>query len=87
MCIRDSSEVLWNESVSLTYPTDLTPDTPYRVSADTSFVIKGWLFKKQTTPARTIFEIDTTTYATPDIEELTGLITDAASLSAYNATY
>lgn len=38
------SEVLWSGSVSLTYPDELQPNQPARVSADTSFTIKGWLF-------------------------------------------
>ena len=43
------SEVLWSGDVSLTYPTELQATDPYRVTADTSFTIKGWLFpaKKQ----------------------------------------
>jgi hypothetical protein len=53
------SEVLWSESVNMTYPTDIDSSTPYRVSADTSFTIKGWLFPKSQGPANNIFVIDT----------------------------
>ena len=43
------SEVLWSGNVSLTYLTELNATDRYRVTADTSFTIKGWLFpyKKQ----------------------------------------
>jgi len=40
------SKVLWGGNVSLTPPIDLTPSDKYRVVADTSFTIEGWLFKK-----------------------------------------
>ena len=55
------SEVLWSGDVSLQYPTDLNASTPYRVIANTSFTIKGWLFKKNTDHnVANIFTIDQT---------------------------
>lgn len=41
------SVVEWSGNINMQYPIDLQPNTPYRVTADTSFVIKGWLFKKE----------------------------------------
>lgn len=38
------SEVLWDGSVSLEYPTDYDSSTSYRVTADTTFEVKGWLW-------------------------------------------
>lgn len=38
------SEVLWDGSLSLKYPTDTTASDKYRVEADTNFTIKGWIF-------------------------------------------
>ena len=38
------SEVEWSGSINLQYPDDLQPTAPYRVTADTSFTIKGWVF-------------------------------------------
>ena len=80
------SEVLWNENIGLNYPTELTPDSPYRVSADTSFTIKGWLFRKHTTPVKTIFEIGTNLYA---IESVPGMpnITTSDKLSTFNSLF
>lgn len=80
------SEVLWNENIGLNYPTELTPDSPYRVSADTSFTIKGWLFRKHTTPVKTIFEIGTNFYA---IESVPGMpnITTSDKLSTFNSLF
>jgi len=40
------TEVLWNDDIKLDYPIDLDGSTKARVTADTSFTIKGWLFKE-----------------------------------------
>lgn len=39
------TEVLWSGSVNVQYPTDLGANQSFRITADTSFTIKGWLFK------------------------------------------
>lgn len=53
------SEVEWNNSISLTYPSDLAPTDKYRVVADTAFTIKGWLFPAADSPLiNNIFFID-----------------------------
>jgi hypothetical protein len=39
------SEVLWNGNIALQYPNDLQGTQPYRITATTSFTIKGWMFK------------------------------------------
>ena len=54
------SQVLWTGSTTLAYPADLSPSSPYRVTADTSFTVKGWLFSDITQPdGDRIFYIDT----------------------------
>lgn len=40
------SEVIWSGDLTYNYPTDITATESYRVGVDTSFIIKGWLFKK-----------------------------------------
>lgn len=80
------SEVLWNESVAINYPVELNPTSPYRVSADTSFVIKGWLFRAETAPVKTIFEIDTNSYAVASIEDLPETLSDSDNLSKFNTS-
>ncbi len=52
------SEVLWNGDVSMNYPTELNSTQKARVTADTSFTIKGWLFKDTDDPSGNIFFID-----------------------------
>lgn len=53
------SEVDWSGDLSINYPEQLTGSEPYRVSADTSFTIRTWLFKKAPTPVGNIFHITT----------------------------
>ena len=38
------TEILWSGSITMDYPTDIQPNNPARISADTSFTIKSWLF-------------------------------------------
>ena len=55
------SEILWDGNISMNYPTELTSSKKARVTADTTFTIKGWLFKNTTGPAGNIFYIDQNT--------------------------
>lgn len=57
------TEVLWGGSMKMNYPTDLGSSEPFRVSADTSFTIKSWLFKHKDDPIGNIFTINS--YFTP----------------------
>ena len=38
------SEVLWDGSIQIEYPTDIESSTKPRFSGNTTFIIKGWLF-------------------------------------------
>ena len=53
------SEVLWSGDINLDYPVETTGAQKARVVADTSFTIKGWLFKDVNDPVGNIFTIDT----------------------------
>ena len=81
------SEVLWDENISLEQPTDMGEGLKYRNIADTSFIIKGWLFKKHPDKAiGNIYEIDTKYYPISSMgqylsDDLT--VFDSFSLSAY----
>lgn len=62
------SEVLWNGNLSMEYPTTLNATEPYRVSCDTSFTIKTWLFRKApASPVSNIFKITTNMSSVPTI--------------------
>lgn len=39
------TEVLWDGNISMTTPTDTTYTDKFRIIADTTFTIKGWIFK------------------------------------------
>lgn len=83
------SPVIWNGTVNTTYPTDLNATQVARYQADTSFTIKGWIFKSVPTKSDAkIFKIYsdfslinelTTKYS---IDELDPLYTDRVSISA-----
>jgi len=66
------SEVLWSGSVSLNYPTEIDPGTNYRVGADTSFTVKGWLFKKPlpTHPVKNIYTVKASYTPTDDLMDM-----------------
>lgn len=56
------SEVLWNGGVSMDYPENISSTDPYRLSCDTSFTIKTWLFKKAPEkPISNIYKITSNT--------------------------
>lgn len=59
--------VHWSGSVSLTYPMDISADSPYRITADTSFTIKGWIFKAQPKGVEKIYKIDSTYTSVRDL--------------------
>jgi hypothetical protein len=52
------TEVLWSGQINLNYPNELGPTQPFRISADTSFTIKGWLFKKAGETVKKIYTIN-----------------------------
>jgi hypothetical protein len=59
------SEVEWSGNISLNYPGDMAATDKYRLTADTSFTIKGWLFPQAPVdPVKNIFFIDANFYAT-----------------------
>jgi len=51
------SEVEWDGSLQYTYPTEISANEQYRVGIDTSFTIKGWLFKKADSNVGIIHEV------------------------------
>jgi len=62
------SEVLWSGSISMNYPTELDGSSKYRITADTSFTIKGWMFRNDNNPVGNIYTIDTNFYGVSAID-------------------
>jgi len=77
------SEVLWNGDVSLDYPVETTGTQKARVTADTSFTIKGWLFKDTDSDVGNVFKIDADFYN----ENLLTTYDNYESLSGNTYTY
>ena len=76
----------WSESFSTDYPTDLSPTDPYfRITADTSFTIKGWLFKAVESPVNNILEIHTHWHSVSAIDGLNEDLTTTHSLTTFNS--
>jgi hypothetical protein len=63
------SHIIWNENISYEYPTDIDKTQPYRVIANTSFTIKGWIFKDPADNAGTIYKIDTSFTSVSDLSD------------------
>lgn len=53
------SEVLWSGNCDISYPDELTANDPYRLSCDTTFTIKTWLFRDAPGPITNIHKITT----------------------------
>jgi hypothetical protein len=70
------SEVLWSGQINLNYPTDIVATQPYRVSADTSFIIKGWLFKKTDQVVKKIYTINADFFDSNNLQEDSIILTE-----------
>jgi len=52
------SEVLWSGNLSYNTPTETTYNDKFRITVDTSFIIKGWLFPENPQTSGTIYKVD-----------------------------
>jgi len=60
--------IIWSGDINLEYPTDTTYNDYYRITGDTSFTVKGWLFKAESpAPQGFIHNIYTYFHAVSDI--------------------
>ena len=76
------TEILWSGTLNMSYPMDLNSNQPARVVCDTSFTIKGWLFKSDADAVGRIFKIDNNFYA---VNEVPANDSSAAALAAIQA--
>jgi len=56
--IEIRSEVLWDQNITLNTPTETTYSDKFRIVADTSFTIKGWLFRSKNEKSSPIYFIE-----------------------------
>lgn len=59
----------WNENISFTYPVDIPKTAPYRIIADTSFLIESWMFKDSPGTTGPIYVIDTSFTSVSDMRQ------------------
>jgi hypothetical protein len=52
------SEVLWSGQLDYNTPTDTTYSDKFRITVDTTFTIKGWLFPERKDTQGTIYKVD-----------------------------
>lgn len=76
------SEVLWSGSIGMNYPTELDGSSKYRITADTSFTIKGWMFRNDNNPVSNIYTIDANFYSVSSVD--VDLNTSIDELVRYN---
>ena len=88
------TEIQWSGDINYDNPRDLSPDVKWRISANTSFTVKGWLFKSETQNQAPIYEIDATFISNPSVSSFCldnyyavvsadGLESETVSVSAY----
>ena len=79
------TEVLWNGTLSYNTPTDLAYSDKFRAIVDTSFTIKGWLFREIDDPVSLIYKV-TSNFINVNLAKRIYSIDDAAELSANTET-
>jgi hypothetical protein len=88
------SEIQWSGDISYENPKDLSPDVKWRISASTSFTVKGWLFKDYNQTQAPIYVVNADFHALPvsnrfcdynlfDAISAEGVVSDRVSISAY----
>ena len=79
------SEVSWSGEVTYESPLDITAQDKYKIVANTSFTIKGWIFPAMETPVAPIYVIKSNFHAVSTSDNLYGY-DSYPSLSSGNYT-
>tara|TARA_R110000822_G_scaffold285247_2_gene406606 strand:- start:433 stop:1593 length:1161 start_codon:yes stop_codon:yes gene_type:complete len=51
--------IMWDGNIKFNYPNDIKDNMPYRITADSSFKVMGWIYKNASNPYGIIHNIDT----------------------------
>jgi hypothetical protein len=79
------SEVLWDGTISLEYPTDVDATNKPRFVATTSFTIKGWLFPEEPNDVyKNIYFIDANFHSTNEINKTFSYYGDLSAIGTGN---
>ena len=62
------SEVLWDGSLNFNYPSEIQATESYRIGIDTTFTIKGWLFKKSEGQAADVRVFSSSMAGNPEVD-------------------
>jgi hypothetical protein len=76
------SEVLWSGEIRPTYATEIQGNQPFRLTADTTFTIKGWIFKRMEEIVEKIYYINADFSPVNQFSLLEKLDTETVSISA-----
>ena len=79
------SEVLWNGNLAYNLPTDLAYSDKFRAVVDTSFTIKGWLFRDVVDPIDIIYKV-TANFVNVDLAKRIYTTDNYAELKELNIT-
>ena len=77
------SEVLWNGNLTYSTPTDSTYSEKFRITVDTSFTIKGWLFPEEKSNAGNIYKVDSNFIAVDLQNRIYSPLEDQISVESY----
>jgi len=69
------SEVLWSGNIDMSYPIELNASDKARVTADTTFTIKGWIFPAAENDVSNIYRVDSNFYAVSGTENTGTVLT------------
>ncbi len=69
------SEVLWEDSISMSYPLELAASNKARITADTSFTIKGWIFPAAQNNIGNIYTVNSNFYAVSGLDNTGTVLT------------
>lgn len=61
--------VQWDGNLNIQYPQDLNATTPYRITADSSFKVSGWIYRNYPNVVGKIYKIDHNFQSVKDIED------------------
>jgi hypothetical protein len=74
------STVYWDEQVKIQYPVETVASQPTRIIADTSFIIKGWLYKIPQPGVGKIYKITSTFTSVSELDLNYSLLTALRTL-------
>lgn len=76
--------VQWDGNISIQYPNDIAANLPYRITADSSFKVSGWIYRSSFNPAGTIYKIDNHFQAVSAVSDYYGMLSKRGEYNTDN---